>query len=66
MGKSKKEKFSAPKPQTTGLPSVVECEAELELEGNVQGSASALQGIIEKVKNIYRTIELITCINILV
>ena len=50
MGKSKKKKFSAPKPQPTGLPSVVECEAEIELEGNVQGSASALQGIIEKVK----------------
>ena len=46
MAKSKKEKFSAPKPQPTVLPSVVECEAELELEGNVQGSASALQGIL--------------------
>jgi len=50
MGKCKKKKFSAPKSQPTGLPSVVECEAEIELEGNVQGSASALQGIIEKVK----------------
>jgi hypothetical protein len=47
MGKMKKKKFSAPKPRPTGLPSVGEFEAEIELQGDVQ--SSTLQTIVEKV-----------------
>ena len=48
MGKAKK-KFSAPRPQPTGLPSVAQCESELEMEGNPDSSSSTLQTLIEKV-----------------
>ena len=48
MGKMKKKRFSAPKPRPTGLPSVGEFEAEMELQaGDVQ--SSTLQTIVEKV-----------------
>lgn len=49
MGKVKKKKFSGHKPQPTGLPSVSECEAEIELEGDADSAPSSLQSIIEKV-----------------
>lgn len=46
MGKVKKKKFAAAKPRPTGLPSVGECETEL--DGQMDTPAS-LQNIIEKV-----------------
>lgn len=49
MGKVKKKKFSAPKPRPTGLPSVGECEAEIELQGNTDVQSASLQTIVEKV-----------------
>ncbi|XP_053391759.1 HEAT repeat-containing protein 3-like [Mercenaria mercenaria] len=50
MGKVKKKKFSAPKPRPTGLPSVGECEAEIELQGEDVHSAT-LQTIVEKLQS---------------
>lgn len=50
MGKVKKKKFAAQKPQPTGLPSVGECEAEIELEGNGDAGSSSLNLVIEKVR----------------
>ncbi|KAH3775852.1 HEAT repeat-containing protein 3-like [Dreissena polymorpha] len=50
MGKAKK-KYSAPRPQPTGLPSVAQCESELEMEGNPDSSSSTLQTLIEKLQS---------------
>lgn len=50
MGKAKKKKFSAPRPRPTGLPSVGECEAEIELEG-FDATSSTLQTVIEKLQS---------------
>ena len=51
MGKAKKKKFNAPKNRPTGLPSVSESVAELELTNVQQTSPSAaLQSLVEKVK----------------
>lgn len=50
MGKVKNKKFTVQKPRPTGLPSVGECEAEVELEGIVEATGfSSLQAVIEKV-----------------
>ncbi|KAL4234956.1 ribosomal large subunit biogenesis [Mactra antiquata] len=51
MGKVKKKKFSAPKPCPTGLPSVEQCESEIELEGNIDTSSATLQLVIEKLQS---------------
>lgn len=50
MGKAKKKKFTAPKPRPTGLPSVGECEQEIELQG-FDATSSTLQTIIEKLQS---------------
>ncbi|OWF45096.1 HEAT repeat-containing protein 3-like [Mizuhopecten yessoensis] len=49
MGKSKAKKFKANKPQPTGLPSVKDCEAALDLETVKSiASNSTIQNLIEK------------------
>lgn len=51
MGKVKKKKFSAPKPRPTGLPSVGECEAEVELQGEIDVNSATIQTIVEKLQS---------------
>ncbi|WAR11769.1 HEAT3-like protein [Mya arenaria] len=51
MGKSKKKKFSGQKPRPTGLPSVREAEAEVELQGTSDTTPASLQAVIEKLQS---------------
>lgn len=50
MGKSKKlKKFKASKPQPTGLPSVKDCEADLEINSSKSiASSSTIQNLVDK------------------
>ncbi|XP_033729218.1 HEAT repeat-containing protein 3-like, partial [Pecten maximus] len=49
MGKSKAKKFKSSKPQPTGLPSVKDCEAALDLEtAKSIASNSTIQNLVEK------------------
>lgn len=52
MGKSKAKKFKCSKPQPTGLPSVKDCEAALDLEASKSiASNSTIQNLVEKLNS---------------
>ena len=60
MGKTKKKKFKAPKPQPTGLPSVKEVEAEIDSDAirAAKEPSGTIADVIEKVPclHIYSTV----------
>ena len=61
MGKTKKKKFKAPKPQPTGLPSVKEVEAEI--DSDAIGS-DAIRAAKEPSGTIADVIEKVPCLHI--